>query len=146
MAKHQISRSQLCCFYQLFIAVDDMQCRETYTRHPLLEMGWDYVAHLYLKPYTPNQLFLDTPQKWHFPAVIINMLGILGWDHIHILGTTNTNMTSCKKGHNRCPFAAFYNYLFICICHVFTSVGFFLYIGLLYMWMNKSSCSQANML
>jgi len=37
--------------------------------------------------------------------------------HKYILGTPETNITSCKKGHNRCPLMSsdmsgpFYNYL-----------------------------------
>ncbi len=45
-AEHRFSRSQLCCFYQLFIAVD-MQSREMCTRCPLQETGREHAAHLH---------------------------------------------------------------------------------------------------
>ncbi len=67
--------------------------------------GTEYAAHLHTLQISS---FLDTPQKWHFPAIINNTFpvilnyqwGILAWN---ILGTPKTNITSCKKGHNRCP-------------------------------------------
>ncbi len=65
---------------------------------------WSLNAHLHLKWYTPKQLFLDILQIWHFPDVIINYLLIFfSWNFTGILGTSKTNITSCKKGHNRFP-------------------------------------------
>jgi len=79
------SLSQLCCFYRLFIAVD-MQCRETYTWHSLLETGWEYATHLHLKRYTSKQLVFRHTSKITFY-------------NKDLLGTPKTNITSCKKGH-----------------------------------------------
>ncbi len=82
-----------------------MQCRVTYTQHPLLETGREYAAHLHLKPYSPKQLFFRHTPKMTFSSCNNKWsVGYLGLNlHRHILGTPKINITSCKKGHNRCP-------------------------------------------
>ncbi len=117
MAEHWLSRSQLCCFYQLFIAVD-RQCREMYTRRPLLETGWEYAAHLHLKPYTLKQLFFKHTPKMSFSSCYNKWsVGYFGLKlHRHILGTPKVNIISCKKGHNRCPLIWWCHKFFLEFC------------------------------
>ncbi len=91
-----------------------MQCREIYMRHPLLETGWEYAAHLHLKRYTPKQLFFRHTPKITFSSCYNKWsVGYFGLKlHRHILGTPKTNITFCKKGHNRCPLKEFINFFF----------------------------------
>ncbi len=88
-AEHRPPLSQSCCFYQRLIAV------ERRIRGALFWRRGENAAHVHALQISS---FLDTPRKWQF---IINYLwGMLAG---HILGTPKTNITSCKKGHNRCP-------------------------------------------
>ncbi len=73
-----------------------------YMLHTLLETGQEYAAHLHLKWYTvffrhtPKMRFSSCYNKWS--------VGYFGLKlNRHILGTPKINITSCKKGHNRCP-------------------------------------------
>ncbi len=97
-AEHRFSRSQLCCFYRLFIATGT---------------GREYAAHLHLKPYTPNQVFFRHTPKMTFSSCYNKWsVGYFGLKlHRHILGTPKVNITSCKKGHNRCPLNKCWNFL-----------------------------------
>ncbi len=85
-AEHRFSRSQSCCFYQLFIAVD-MQCRED-----------TYFA------YTPNQLVLDTP-KISFSSCYNKLsVGYFGLKrHRHILRHPRPILHLIKRSIIRCP-------------------------------------------
>ncbi len=80
-------------------------------RCPLLKTGWEYAAHLHLKPYTPNQLFFRHTLKMTFSSCYNKLsVGYFGLKlPRNILGTPKTNITSCKKGHNRCPLINMYN-------------------------------------
>ncbi len=55
-----------------------------------------------LKLNTPNQLIFK-----HTPKMTYNKLSVGNFGlklHRNILGTPDSNLTSCKKGHNTCPF------------------------------------------
>ncbi len=83
----------------------DMQCRETYTWCHLLETGREYAVHMHLKWYTPKQVFFGHTPKMTFSSCYNKLsVGNFGLKlHRQILGTPKTNITFCKKGHNRCP-------------------------------------------
>ncbi len=89
----------------VFIAWD-MQCRE---RHiyatPSSGDGAGICSSFALKLYTPNQLvFRHTPKMTFSSCYNKWSVGNFGLKlHRHILGTPKANITSCKKGHNRCP-------------------------------------------
>jgi len=61
--------------------------------------------NLHLRSYTPKQLILKQAPKITLSNGY-NKLTLGYFEpklHKHILGTPETNIASCKKGHNRCP-------------------------------------------
>ncbi len=101
-AKHWLSHSVMlrlpavyCCRYAM----------QRDTQRLLLETGREYAAHLHLKPYTPNQLFYRHIPKIQFSRCYNKLsVGYFGLKlQRHIPGKPEANITSCRKGHNRCP-------------------------------------------
>ncbi len=86
-----------------FLAVTS--CKGTFL---FWKRGWGEADHLHLKRHALIQRVSASTQNRHFQNYIINDLwGILSWNFSdtfwgHILGT-QTYITYCKKGHNRCP-------------------------------------------
>ncbi len=65
--------------------------------------GAGAAAHLNLKKQAWKSLNSASTQNKHFQNDLINDLwGILSWNK-HILGTPETYITYCKKGHNMSP-------------------------------------------
>ncbi len=63
--------------------------------------GRGAAAHLHLKIHVRKQPISASTQNRHYKwSVGYFELTI----HQHILGTPETYITSCRKGHNRCPF------------------------------------------
>ncbi len=87
-------------------------CLLLYAKRPLQETGRKYAAHLHLKRYTPKQLFFRHAPNMTFSSCY-NKWPVGYFElklHRHILGTPTTNITSCKKRHNRCPLIIIENY------------------------------------
>ncbi len=113
LASHMYGQTLVLSLSVMLLLPAVYWCRyamQRHTRHPLLETGREYAAHLHLKRYTPKQLFFRHAPEMTFSSCYNKWsVGYFGLKlHRHILGTPKTNTTSCKKGHNRCPLIGYF--------------------------------------